>query len=258
MNPTQCIAGLFAVLLLALGLWFWSRTRSGLVYSIFAIRPQLAARLGLSAPKAVVTTMLFSGAAAGLAGNPSIPHGPVKIVFTCDEEIGRGCDKLDAKLVKCAVLTEATPRGLAEFGQQGKEREALVEKLLADDALMKQMLEAGGAKFSKYGRAVEIYTAIQKVCPKAGEGVLQRLALATSLEHAVPIEQSNAQDQKDAPTVVDPVKRYLHYEKAWLDVIKEESATDPVFKKVADHYLDFRTKYAIWGDAQHMKATYQK
>ena len=41
-------------------------------------------------------------------------------------------DKLDAKLVKCAVLAEATPRGLAEFAQQGKEQEALVEQLLAD------------------------------------------------------------------------------------------------------------------------------
>ena len=34
-------------------------------------------------------------------------------------------DKLDAKLVKCTVLAEATPRGLAEFAQQGKEQEAL-------------------------------------------------------------------------------------------------------------------------------------
>ena len=48
------------------------------------------------------------------------------------------------------------------------------------------------------------------------------------------------------------------YEKAWLDVIKEESAKDPLFKKVADHYLDFRKKYAIWGDAQVVKPTYQK
>ena len=134
-------------------------------------------------------------------------------------------DKLDAKLVKCTVLAEATPRGLAEFAQQGQEQEALVEKLLADPALMKQMLEAGGAKFSKYGRAMEIYTAIQKASPKAREGVFQRLALATSLEHAKPINQSNAQDQKDAPTVVDPVKRYLHYEKAYLD-----GELDPAFK----------------------------
>ena len=40
--------------------------------------------------------------------------------------------------------------------------------------------------------------------------------------------------------------------------IKEESAKDPLFKKVADHYLDFRKKYAIWGDAQVVKPTYQK
>jgi TRAP-type mannitol/chloroaromatic compound transport system substrate-binding protein len=46
------------------------------------------------------------------------------------------------------------------------------------------------------------------------------------------------------------------YEKAWLEVIAEDSAKDPLFKKVADHYLDFRKKYAIWGNAQHMKATY--
>ena len=30
-------------------------------------------------------------------------------------------DKLDAKLVKCTVLTDATPRGLAEFAQQDPE-----------------------------------------------------------------------------------------------------------------------------------------
>jgi TRAP-type mannitol/chloroaromatic compound transport system substrate-binding protein len=48
------------------------------------------------------------------------------------------------------------------------------------------------------------------------------------------------------------------FEKAWLEVIKEESASDPLFKKVADHYLDFRKKYAIWGQSQEMKATYQK
>jgi TRAP-type mannitol/chloroaromatic compound transport system substrate-binding protein len=48
------------------------------------------------------------------------------------------------------------------------------------------------------------------------------------------------------------------YEKAWLEVIKEESAADPLFKKVADHYLDFRAKYAIWGESQVLKPTYQK
>lgn len=134
-------------------------------------------------------------------------------------------DKLDAKLVKATVLAEATPRGLAEFAQQEKQNESLVERLLADDKLMKEMLAAGGANRGKYGRAMEIYTAIQKASPKAGEGVFQRLALATSLEHAVPVDQTNAQDQSSAPATVDPMKRYLHYEKAYLD-----GELDPAFK----------------------------
>jgi hypothetical protein len=136
-------------------------------------------------------------------------------------------DKLDAKLAKCTVLAEATPRGLAEFAQQGREQEGLVEKLLASDAMMKKMLEAGGAKFSKYGRAMEIYMAIQKASPKAAEGNLLRLALATSLEFAEPVRQSNLDGETDAPANVDPVKRYLNYEKAFLD-----GHLDPAFENL--------------------------
>jgi len=47
------------------------------------------------------------------------------------------------------------------------------------------------------------------------------------------------------------------YEKAWIDVVKEESAKDPLFKKVADHFYAFREKYRIWGEAQYLKPTYQ-
>lgn len=136
-----------------------------------------------------------------------------------------GSDRLDGKLAKCMVLTVATPRGLAEFAQQAPANPALVEKLLGDASLMKDMLVAGGASFGNYGRAMEIYTAIQQASPKANEGNLQRLALATSLEHARPIKQSNAADQTNSPTTVDPVKRYLHYEKAFLN-----GELDPAFK----------------------------
>jgi ABC-type uncharacterized transport system permease subunit len=68
LDGTRLHVGVLAVLILAAVIWFWTRTRSGLVYSLFASRPQLAARLGLSTPRAVVLTMLFSGAAAGFAG----------------------------------------------------------------------------------------------------------------------------------------------------------------------------------------------
>ena len=47
------------------------------------------------------------------------------------------------------------------------------------------------------------------------------------------------------------------YEKAWLDVIKEESATDPLFKKIADNFLEYRKSYNVWGASQFMKPTYQ-
>jgi len=53
-------------------------------------------------------------------------------------------------------------------------------------------------------------------------------------------------------------KTLAAFEQAWLEVIKEESAKDALFKRVADHYLEFRKKYAIWGDAQLVKPTYLK
>ncbi len=48
------------------------------------------------------------------------------------------------------------------------------------------------------------------------------------------------------------------FEKAWLEVLEEKSAEDPLFKRVADHYLNFRKGYKLWGDAQALKATYQQ
>jgi TRAP-type mannitol/chloroaromatic compound transport system substrate-binding protein len=43
---------------------------------------------------------------------------------------------------------------------------------------------------------------------------------------------------------------------AWNEVVKEESAKDPLFKKVADHFYAFRKNYKVWKDAQEMKGTY--
>ncbi len=151
-------------------------------------------------------------------------QAPAKAVLT-DLEKFLASDKLDAQLVKYTVLSQATPRGLAEFAQQGPQQEALVEKLLADADLMKQMVVADGAQGGKYGQAMKIYADIQKASAKTDSGALQRLALAVSLEHAVPVAQSNPPAQTDAPATVDPVKRYQHFEKAFLD-----GELDPGFK----------------------------
>ncbi|MFP6873414.1 MAG: hypothetical protein VCA55_07860, partial [Verrucomicrobiales bacterium] len=146
-------------------------------------------------------------------------------------------DALDASFAKYVVLLEATPQGLAEFAQQGKEQETLVERMLADADLMRQMLMADGANAKRerrgygpaqYGQAMKIYIEIQKASKKAGTGVLHRLALAISLEHAVPIKQVNPTAQTDASETIDPVKRYLHYEKAYLD-----GELDPAFERLS-------------------------
>jgi TRAP-type mannitol/chloroaromatic compound transport system substrate-binding protein len=48
------------------------------------------------------------------------------------------------------------------------------------------------------------------------------------------------------------------YEKAWLEVIAEDSAKDPLFKKVADNFYAFRERYRVWGESQQLNATYLK
>ena len=46
------------------------------------------------------------------------------------------------------------------------------------------------------------------------------------------------------------------FEKAWREVLEEDAAKDPNFKKIADSYLAFRAKYKLWGDAQSLNASY--
>ena len=54
----------------------------------------------------------------------------------------------DADLVRCAVLQDATPWGLAAYAGRGQREEAVVGKLLNDTLLMRDMLVAGGASIS--------------------------------------------------------------------------------------------------------------
>lgn len=137
-------------------------------------------------------------------------------------------DDHDASLAKFVVLLEATPRGLAAFAQQSARHEALVARLLADEPLMLQMVLNDGAAGGDYGRAMEIYTAIQQSSSGASEGTLQRLALAVALEHAVPLKQSNPKAWTDRPATIDPVKRYQHFEAAFLN-----DELDPAFKHLS-------------------------
>lgn len=136
-----------------------------------------------------------------------------------------GSDQLDGRLARYVFLKEATPKGLALYAEKGAAHQALIDQALADDRLLVAMAVADGANGGQYPRALEILRDIQQASDKANSGPLQRLALAVALEHAVPIQQRNAADAVNAPEVVDPVKRYLHYEKAFLN-----QELDPAFK----------------------------
>jgi TRAP-type mannitol/chloroaromatic compound transport system substrate-binding protein len=46
------------------------------------------------------------------------------------------------------------------------------------------------------------------------------------------------------------------FEEAWNEVLEEDSAKDPLFKRVADSYANFRKAYSKWGAAQSLKPTY--
>ncbi|MBX3418691.1 MAG: hypothetical protein KF851_13885 [Pirellulaceae bacterium] len=148
-------------------------------------------------------------------------------------------DALDAKLAKFVVLHEATPARLAEFAAESETHLTQIERMLADDSLLLQMVVADGAQNGNYGRAMQIYHDIQRASDRASDGNLQRLALAIALEHATPIAQRNAASRTDAPEFVDPVKRYLHYEHAFLD-----GELDPAFKDFS--VWDYRM--VVYGD----------
>jgi hypothetical protein len=139
-------------------------------------------------------------------------------------------DELDGKLMRIAILTHATPRGMAEFSQQGAEEEKIIDSLFADEALMKQILEAGGANGGSYGQAMRVYAAIQKASGRSREpgSIFQRLALGTALHTPWKSKKEKVGvygivHRTDTPH--DQIERYMHYEKAFLD-----GELDPAFK----------------------------
>lgn len=139
-------------------------------------------------------------------------------------------DALDGKLMKGSILRRGTPAGLAEFAQQSDEHKALLDKLFADEPLMKQVLTSGGANGAEYGEAMQVYTAILEASERARKpGILQRLALGTAL-HQPWLDENNKGSVNgivftDHRTPDGQVARFLHYEKAFL---AEE--LDPQFK----------------------------
>jgi hypothetical protein len=151
-----------------------------------------------------------------------------------------GSTALDGKLAQAMVIASANPRNLAKFAGKSPENKNLIQQLFTNEALMLQILLADGPTGGKYGEAMKIYTDIQQASPKTKDGVFQRLALAVSLAHAVPIQKQattggDTMEGDDAAAgsgssanIIDPVKRYLSYEKWYFD-----GELDPGFKDLS-------------------------
>ena len=57
-------------------------------------------------------------AAAQLLARPETPHGPIRVCFTCDEEIGRGVDHLDLKKLGAHVGYTLDGGGVGEIDNE--------------------------------------------------------------------------------------------------------------------------------------------
>jgi hypothetical protein len=182
---------------------------------------------------------------------------------------------LDAAMVQCAVMTDAY-RGvavgrtteanlLAQFAFLGAAQEALVDQLLADPALMLDMLVAGGVITGHYGEAMAIWTELQKASSalravvaaapapdgswddRSTDTVLKRLAVAVSLAHAVPIATRWNTNMPNSSKFVDPVARYQHYEQSLQD-----GDLDPAFASLTA----FELAHTVDGDMQDVDMTW--
>ena len=103
-----------------------------------------------------------------------------------------------------------------------------------------------------YNALPEQYKAIIQVAAQA-----QVIYTYAETEHTQFGVMAEMRDKHQVQVKRWPDEMLKEYERVWLEVIKEESATDPLFKKVADHFLAYRKEYAIWGTSQFMKPTYQ-
>jgi tripeptide aminopeptidase len=87
--------------------------------------PELAALVGKTIVTTDGTTLLGSDDKSGVAvivetagyllDHPEVAHGPIRILFTCDEEIGRGVDHVDLKKLGAEVAYTLDGGGQGEI-----------------------------------------------------------------------------------------------------------------------------------------------
>jgi tripeptide aminopeptidase len=87
--------------------------------------PELKEMVGMTVITTDGTTLLGGDDKAGVAvimetaayllAHPEIPHGPIRVCFTCDEEIGKGVDHVDLKKLGATVAYTLDGGGVGEI-----------------------------------------------------------------------------------------------------------------------------------------------
>jgi hypothetical protein len=142
---------------------------------------------------------------------------------------------LEMSLLRTAVLTRNTSKGLAKFANESDMNGQLIETLLNNKKIMKEMLLHGGAKNMEFGYAMKQYTQIMANMPKDRfQKVNKKLAMAAALEFAVPSTEF------DTKVEINALERFQHYEKA-----HRKGELDPAFT----HFRTWEYRMAINSDA---------
>mmetsp|Transcript_8180 Transcript_8180/g.20608 ORF Transcript_8180/g.20608 Transcript_8180/m.20608 type:complete len:601 (-) Transcript_8180:111-1913(-) len=142
---------------------------------------------------------------------------------------------LEMSLLRTAVLTRGTPKGFAKYANECDLNGQLIETLLNNKKIMKEMILNGGAKGNKFGPAMKHYTQIMAGMQKDRfHKINKKLALAAALEFAVP------KTEFDTAVEIDPEKRFKHYASA-----HRKGELDPSFT----HFSTWEYRMAISSDA---------
>ena len=110
-------------------------------------------------------------------------------------------DTLQAAVIKGAIIVKAKPSQLAEFCSLEKKNGKLIDHLLKENGLMKEMLLNGGAKDGNYGPAMKIYTDILATFSDEEDEFTEtnkKIAMAVCLELATPINEFDTKIPVDA------------------------------------------------------------
>jgi len=144
---------------------------------------------------------------------------------------------LEMSLLRTATLVRGGAKGFAKFANESDLNGQLVETLLNNKKIMKEMLLQGGPNGKKFGNAMKLYTQIMAGLQKDRfHKVNKKLAMAAALEFA------KTQTEFDTSIEIDAQKRFSHYADA-----HKKGELDPAFT----YFSTWEYRMAINSDASN-------